>query len=112
MKGAARRRLLSARVLEQRGKIMSTISTLHQAETADLVESLRQAKSRLSSADGDLVLDLSSVRRIGPGVLKHLQELASISESTKTRVTLRGVSVDVYKVLKLMRLSSHFSFVD
>jgi anti-anti-sigma regulatory factor len=92
--------------------IMSTISTPHEAETGDLMESLRQAQSRLSSADEDVALDLSSVRRIGPGVLKHLQGLARMSESTKTRVTLRGVSVDVYKVLKLMRLSSHFSFVD
>jgi len=71
---------------------------------------LEEAIERLDGADGELVLDFSSVRRIEPGTLRGMEELASKAQEKGIRVVLAGMSVDVYKVLKLAKLASRFSF--
>jgi len=76
----------------------------------ELLPALQEALERLDSADGEVVLDFSSVRRIGPDALKGMEELASKAEEKGIRVVLAGMSVDVYKVLKLAKLASRFSF--
>ena len=73
-------------------------------------DSLRDAIEALNSAAGEVVLDFSSVRRIDPGTLRALEELAGAAGDKSIHVVLRGVNVDVYKVLKLMKLASRFSF--
>ena len=37
--------------------------------------------------------------------------LAGIADDKAVKVVLRGVNVDIYKVLKLMKLASRFSFL-
>jgi len=76
-----------------------------------VAEALQEAGATLDSANGELVLDFASVRRVDPGALKALQELAACADDKGVRVILRGVKVDVYKVLKLARLAPRFSFV-
>jgi len=44
-------------------------------------------------------------------VVEALQEFTGIAENKGVKVVLRGVNVGVYKVLKLVRLASRFSFV-
>ena len=65
----------------------------------------------LDSAEGDVVLDFSSVRRIDPSALRAMEELAGIADDKAVKVVLRGVNVDIYKVLKLVKLTSRFSFL-
>src|SRR5271157_4310953 len=72
---------------------------------------LQEARERLDSADGDVCLDFSSVRRIDPSALREMEELASIADDKAVKVVLRGVNVDIYKVLKLMKLAPRFSFL-
>ena len=59
-----------------------------------------------------MTLDFSSVRRIDASVVRAMEELADRAKEKDVKVALRGVNVDVYKVLKLVRLASRFSFVD
>ena len=57
-------------------------------------------------------LDFSSVRRLDTGGLRALEDFVGAADGKTVKVTLRGVNVDVYKVLKLARLSSRFSIVN
>lgn len=70
------------------------------------------AAEKLNSARGETMLDFSLVRRVDASALRALEELARLADENDVKVTLKGVSVDVYKVLKLVRLSRQFSFVN
>jgi len=75
-----------------------------------LVLALREAEDKLDSAEGEVVLDFSSVRRVDPNAIRAMQEFANTADDKAVKVALRGVNVDVYKVLKLVKLASRFSF--
>lgn len=91
---------------------MGTSSAVHHIERDHLAESFHKATEKLDGLDGEMILDFTAVKRIDPDVLKNLRELLLVADVRKTKLTLRGVDVDVYKVLKLMKLSSQFSYVD
>ena len=44
--------------------------------------------------------------------LRAVEDFADVAEEKSVKATVRGVNVDVYKVLKLARLSSRFSVVN
>jgi len=71
---------------------------------------LKEAGEKLDSAEGEAVLDFSSVRRIDPSALRAMEEFAHIADEKAVKVVLRGLNVDIYKVLKLMKLTRRFSF--
>jgi anti-anti-sigma regulatory factor len=73
-------------------------------------ELLQEALAKLDSAGGELILDFSSVRRIGTGAIGSMERLAVAAEDKAVKVALRGVNIDVYKVLKLVNLTPRFSF--
>ncbi len=77
-----------------------------------VVLNLQEAGGNLDSTQGEAVLDFSSVRRIDSSALRALEEFVRIADEKAVRVVLRGVNVDVYKVLKLVRLTGRFSFVN
>jgi anti-anti-sigma regulatory factor len=89
---------------------MATIALLKTMEETRLLEELSDVAAKLTDADGEVVLDFSSVRRISPAALQALETLATKSEERKAEVVLRGINVNIYKVLKLARLSSRFTF--
>lgn len=76
-----------------------------------VVESLQEAAKTLDSAEGELALDFSSVRRIDAGSIRALEELARNAAAKDVKVVLRGVNVSVYKVLRVVKMASRFSFV-
>jgi anti-anti-sigma regulatory factor len=78
--------------------------------TTDVVW-IQEAVEKVKSAEGDVVLDFSSVRRIDSSVVTALEELAGMAEGRSVKVVLRAVNVDVYKVLKLLKLSQRFAFL-
>jgi hypothetical protein len=41
-----------------------------------------------------------------------MEELAQLASEKNVKVALRSVNVDVYKVLKLVKLTRRFSFVN
>ena len=76
-----------------------------------IVQALQVAEEELDSVEGEMALDLSSLRRIDPNALRAMEEFADIADTKGVKVVLRGVDVGVYKVLKLVNLASRFSYV-
>lgn len=91
---------------------MAASSLLSEVKAERLADSLLQAKKKLEGADGEMILDFSHVPRIDSEALKAMVDLAGAAETKKAKLILRGVNVDVYKVLKLMKLASRFSYLD
>jgi anti-anti-sigma regulatory factor len=75
-----------------------------------VVQSLLEAQEKLDIADSELALDFSSVQRMDVAALGTLEKLASAAGTKPAKVVLRGVNVEVYKVLKLLKLAPRFSF--
>jgi anti-anti-sigma regulatory factor len=71
---------------------------------------LREVLEKLDGTGGEVVLDFSSVHRIDTSALKAMENLAT-SVDGKVKVALQGMNVDVYKVLKLIKLAPRFSFL-
>jgi len=74
-----------------------------------LVSALQEAEKEIAGG-GEVVLDFSNVRRVEPSALRAMEEFVHIAEEKGAKVVLRGVNVDVYKVLKLLKLAPQFSF--
>jgi anti-anti-sigma regulatory factor len=55
-------------------------------------------------------LDFSSVLRIDGNVIREMEELADLADARSGVVVLRAVNVDVYRVLKQLKLADRFSF--
>jgi anti-anti-sigma regulatory factor len=90
---------------------MAMIAVWRKIDEERIVQALQEAGEKLGSIEGEVALDLSSVRRIDPSALRALEEFAGIADDKGVKVVLRGVNVGVYKVLKLVKLGSRFSFV-
>lgn len=91
---------------------MATLSVMPKPETEHLVEILEDARKRLDSAEGEMIIDFSTVSRISPAAIGTLEELATLADTKAVRLVMRGVSVEVYKVLKLMKVASRFSYLN
>lgn len=76
-----------------------------------VVSALQEAGARLDGAQAEVVLDFSAVRRIDPSVLGAMEEFADSADRKGVKVVLRGLNVDAYKVLKLVKLAPRFSNV-
>ena len=91
---------------------MTMIDVWLEVDGNRVAQVLNEAAEKLDSAGGDVFLDFSAVRRIDPSGLRALEDFAGAADGKAVKVTMRGVNVDVYKVLKLARLSSRFSMVN
>jgi anti-anti-sigma regulatory factor len=76
-----------------------------------VLRTLEEFSDKLGSADREVVLDFSSVRRIDPPAIRAMEDLAVIADERAVKIVLRGVNIDLYKVLKLVKLAPRFSFV-
>ena len=90
---------------------MATIAVMFKIDGKSVVPALQEAGEKLDAANGQLIVDFSSVRRIDPAALAALEEFAGITDGRGVKLALRGVSVEVYKVLKLAKLAARFSFL-
>ncbi len=90
---------------------MATVAVMFKIDGERVVAALQQASEKLDTANGQLVLDFSAVRRVNPGALSGLAELAGLAEGRGVKLALRGVNIDIYKVLKLAKLAPRFSFL-
>ncbi len=91
---------------------MAMIAAFLNVDEERVVFDLQEAGRNLDCTQGETGLDFSSVRRIDSGALQALEELARIADEKAVKIVLRGVNVDVYKVLKLVKLAHRFSFVN
>jgi anti-anti-sigma regulatory factor len=90
---------------------MATIALILKIDGEGVVPALQQAGEKLDTANGQMVLDFSAVRWVNPAALSAMEELAGIADGKGVKLALRGVNIDVYKVLKLAKLASRFSFL-
>ena len=91
---------------------MAMIAVQLKVDGQGVVPALQEAREKLDGAEGELVLDFSSVGRIDARVLGAMEELAAEAEQKGVKIVLRGASVDVYMVLKLTRMAPRFSFTN
>jgi anti-anti-sigma regulatory factor len=91
---------------------MAMIAVWLKIDEERVAQALQEAADKLDSAEGEVVLDFSSVGRIDPGAVRGMEEFVGMADGKGVKVALRGVNVDVYKVLKLVKLASRFSFVN
>jgi anti-anti-sigma regulatory factor len=71
---------------------------------------LQDAVEKLDGTGDEAVVNFSAVWRLDPTALRAMEEFVGVADEKGVKVVLRGVSVDVYKVLKLTKLASRFSF--
>jgi ABC-type transporter Mla MlaB component len=90
---------------------MATIAVMFKIDGEGVLPALQRARERLDTADGQAVLDFSTVCQVDPATLSAMEELAGIADGRGVKLTLRGVNIDVYKVLKLAKLAPRFSFL-
>jgi anti-anti-sigma regulatory factor len=91
---------------------MVTIPAILNIDEQCLVVTLDRASKQLDGSQDEIVLDFSSVRRIDAASLRRLEEFAAAAKARNVKVVLRGVNVNLYKTLKLMKLTRELSFVN
>ncbi|MGB9234425.1 MAG: STAS domain-containing protein [Terriglobales bacterium] len=89
---------------------MSMIAMSLKIDEKRVAAVLREAGEKLDAATGDLIVDFSAVRRVDSSTLRAMEEFIRRADAVGVRVVLRAVNVEVYKVLKLMKLTRRFSF--
>jgi len=91
---------------------MSLMAVWLKVDEERVVQALQEAGEKLDTAEGELMLDFSSVLRIDVSGLMALEQFAGRADDKGVKVALRGVNVSVYKVLKLVKLTARLSFVN
>ena len=84
------------------------ILNVHDSNSATVLHETANSLER----DAELVLDFSALRRLDSSAVRALEILADIAEERSAKLSLRGLNIDGYKTLKLMKLAHRFSFVD
>ena len=91
---------------------MSLMAVWLKVDEERVVQALQEAGEKLDIAEGEVMLDFSSVLRIDVSGLMALEQFVGRADDKGVKVALRGVNVSVYKVLKLVKLTSRLSFVN
>jgi anti-anti-sigma regulatory factor len=91
---------------------MTTNGVWIKVDPERVVDALQhEAVEMVNGAESEVVLDFSSVLRIDPSVAGAMEELAGRADDKSVKVVLRAVNMDIYKVLKLLKLTQRFSFL-
>jgi len=81
---------------------------LLKLEEGQIAATLQQVAKSL--APGEIVLDFRAVQRIDSVALRTLEELVRTASEKQSCIVLRGVNVDLYKAIKLLKPAGRFSF--
>jgi anti-anti-sigma regulatory factor len=90
---------------------MAMISVWLNIDEKGVAPALQGVEEKLDGAEGEVIVDFAAVRRIDLSALRAIEGLAGIADKKAIKVVLRGVNIDIYKVLKLVKLAPRFSFV-
>ena len=91
---------------------MTTTAEVQKVNGENVEQALDDVCAKLAGAEGGVILDFSGVRRVDHSGLRAMEDLANAADEESVEISLQGVNVDVYKVLKLARLTARFSFVN
>jgi ABC-type transporter Mla MlaB component len=89
-----------------------TVAIVLKMEESTAASTLLENRAGLGACGADVVLDFAAMRRIDTATVAALQEFSRAASQQNVRMVLRGVSVDIYKVLKLVKLTAPLSFVN
>ena len=70
---------------------------------------IEDAVQKINGGEQEVMLDFSDVARIDGNVVRTLEELAGLAEKRSVKVVLRSVNVDIYRVLKELKLTERFT---
>jgi len=91
---------------------MPITAVLLKVDPERVADSLLELQAQIAAGNVESVLDFSSVSRIDAKAVQSLEALAGLADAKAARIELRGVNVEIYKVLKLVKLAPRFSFAD
>lgn len=91
---------------------MTTVAEFYKIDGEHVAQSLHEVREKIEADKEQIVLDFSVVLRIDTSALQAIEELAAAAEKQSVKVEFRWVNVTVYKVLKLARLTTRFSFAN
>lgn len=77
-----------------------------------VAETLKEVRGGLAANGGEVLLDFFFVQTLDPAGIEGLEQLSATAQLLKAKVILRGVNVELYKVLKLSELTDKFLFID
>lgn len=77
-----------------------------------LTQQLNEIREKLATEGPEVLLDFFLAQSLEPASIRALEDLAGTADVERVKVVLRGVNVEMYKVLKLAGLSDRFSFID
>ena len=86
------------------------ISVLVKLEAHNAGPALEAECQALDDGPGEAIVDFSGLSRIDSSVVAGLEAFLRAAESKSVKVILTGVNVDVYRVLKLVKLAAKVSF--
>src|SRR6516165_5583517 len=72
---------------------------------------VQDAVEKVNRGEQQVTVDFSDVARIDGNAVRALEELADLTDEKSVRVMLRAVNVDIYRVLKQLKLAQRFSFL-
>jgi anti-anti-sigma regulatory factor len=93
---------------------MSTIPKLASfvIDGEHLPKQLQEIGAELANEGPEILLDFFLAQSLNPADIHALEQLAAAANLTNTKIVLRGVSVEMYKVFKLAGLSEKLAFID
>ena len=72
---------------------------------------IQEAVEKVNRGESEVILDFSSILRIDTNEVGALEELAGLADARSAKVVLRAVNLDIYRVLKQLKLTQRFTFV-
>ncbi len=76
-----------------------------------VAHTLRQeAAEQVTGERREVILDFSAVKQVDVDTIYAMEELAALARERSVSLVLQGVSLEIYKVLKLMKLPDQFVF--
>jgi anti-anti-sigma regulatory factor len=71
---------------------------------------IQDAVQKINGGEQEVMLDFTDVTRIDGNVVRELEQLAGLAAERSVKVVLRSVNVDIYRVLKQLKLTERFTF--
>jgi anti-anti-sigma factor len=91
---------------------MATGAAAVEIDATCVATALQEVLRNLETAETEIMLDFSAVHRMDASALRALQQLADAAEEKKIKVVLRGISAEVYRVLRLLDAAQRFSLAN
>lgn len=91
---------------------MAMIALHYKIDAERVPSALAEAREQLDGSEQEIFLDFSSVRRLDTSSVRAIEELAAAAENKAVRIVLCGAGMELYKVLKLMKLTARFVFTN